>query len=78
MHILDIAFVNEQERRFRRRGQVIPGLFIDPKMVYWESTAAQGKHKINVVAIKRVWRKRKLGYNNNYKRIRGQAGEGMR
>ena len=35
MHILNIAFVNEQERRFRRRGQVIPGLFIDPKMVYY-------------------------------------------
>ena len=34
MHRLNIAFVNELERRFQRRRQVNPGLFIDPKVVY--------------------------------------------
>ena len=34
VHRRNIDFVNELERQFQRRGQVFPGLFIDPKVVY--------------------------------------------
>ena len=33
-HRLNVAFVNELERQIQRRGQVIMGLFINPKVVY--------------------------------------------
>ena len=36
MHTLNIAFVNELGRQFQRKGQIIPGLLIDPKVVYWQ------------------------------------------